>query len=151
MKRILPANTRIERVGRTVPVSCVDHLESLALVAITRLSGDTSPCLEANFPIVARESDHEASPEQSTAAQTALQDAWRVVVLDDPVNLMSYVVMVFKKVFGYDESRARKHMLEVHERGRSVLWVGVREQAEAYVFSLQQWHLSAVLERDESS
>jgi len=44
---------------------------------------------------------------------------WRVVVLNDPVNLMSYVVMVFKKVFGFDEARARRHMLE-SRAGRSV-------------------------------
>lgn len=88
-------------------------------------------------------------PESSTAAQTRLADAWHVVVLNDPVNLMSYVVMVFKKVFGFDEMTARKHMLEVHEEGRSVVWSGVREQAEAYVFTLQQWHLTAVLEAGE--
>jgi ATP-dependent Clp protease adaptor protein ClpS len=87
-----------------------------------------------------------------TRAATALQteDAWRVVVLNDPVNLMSYVVMVFKKVLGFDEARARKHMLEVHEQGRSVVWIGLRETAEAHVFSLQQWHLTAVLEQDET-
>jgi len=68
---------------------------------------------------------------------------WRVVVLNDPVNLMSYVVMVFKKVFGYDEQTARKKMLEVHEQGRSIVWSGLREKAEAYVFTLQQWHLTA--------
>ena len=88
----------------------------------------------------------------STQAVTALRLAgvWRVVVLNDPVNLMSYVVLVFKKVFGFDEQRARKHMLEVHEQGRSVVWSGLRENAEAYVFTLQQWHLSAVLEADET-
>jgi len=78
------------------------------------------------------------------------EDAWRVVVLNDPVNLMSYVVLVFKKVFGFDENRARRHMLEVHERGRSVVWSGLREQAEHYAFILQQWHLTAVLERHEA-
>lgn len=86
----------------------------------------------------------------ATAAETELADIWRVVVLNDPVNLMSYVVMVFKKVFGFDETRARRHMLEVHEQGRSVIWAGVREQAEAYVFTLQQWHLNAVIEADEA-
>ena len=79
-----------------------------------------------------------------------LEGAWRVVVLNDPVNLMSYVVLVFKKVFGFDDTRARKHMLEVHEQGRSVVWVGLREKAEAYLFTLQQWHLTAVLEADET-
>jgi ATP-dependent Clp protease adaptor protein ClpS len=90
------------------------------------------------------------SPDEAAATAVDLTEPWRVVVLNDPVNLMSYVVMVFKKVFGYDETRARRHMLEVHERGRSVLWTGVRERAEAYVFTLQQWHLTAVLESDEA-
>jgi len=89
-------------------------------------------------------------PSLATAPQTQRADVWHVVVLNDPVNLMSYVVMVFKKVLGFDEMTARKHMLEVHEQGRSVVWSGVREQAEAYVFTLQQWHLTAVIEADES-
>jgi len=84
------------------------------------------------------------------ATEVQLQDGWRVVVLNDPVNLMSYVVMVFKKVLGFDEAKARKHMLEVHEEGRSVVWIGHRETAEAHVFTLQQWHLTAVLEPDEA-
>jgi ATP-dependent Clp protease adaptor protein ClpS len=91
-----------------------------------------------------------ADPESSSATALQLEGVWRVVVLNDPVNLMSYVVLVFKKVFGFDESKARKHMLEVHEEGRSVVWVGLREKAEAYVFTLQQWHLTAVLEPDET-
>jgi ATP-dependent Clp protease adaptor protein ClpS len=84
------------------------------------------------------------------ATEVQLEDGWRVVVLNDPVNLMSYVVMVFKKVLGFDETKARKHMLEVHEQGRSVVWIGHRETAEAHVFTLQQWHLTAVLEPDEA-
>lgn len=89
-------------------------------------------------------------PQAETLTELALEGRWRVVVLNDPVNLMSYVVMVFRKVFGFDETRARKHMMEVHEQGRSVVWTGLREQAEAYVYTLQQWHLTAVLEADET-
>ncbi len=89
--------------------------------------------------------------ESATATVPRLADRWRVVVLNDPVNLMSYVVMVFRRVLGFDEVKARKHMLEVHERGRSVVWAGVREQAEAHAFALQQWHLTAVIEPDEAS
>jgi ATP-dependent Clp protease adaptor protein ClpS len=87
-------------------------------------------------------------PRGKTALQ--LEGAWHVVVLNDPVNLMSYVVMIFKKVFGFDETKARRHMLEVHEQGRSVVWTGHREKAEAYAFTLQQWHLTAVIEPDET-
>lgn len=90
-----------------------------------------------------------SSPAARPETELRLEDVWRVVVLNDPVNLMSYVVMVFKKVFGFDETKARRHMLEVHEQGRSVVWSGHRETAEAYVFTLQQWHLTAVLEADD--
>jgi ATP-dependent Clp protease adaptor protein ClpS len=90
------------------------------------------------------------STETQFAAETQLSGSWKVVVLNDPVNLMSYVILVFRKVFNFDETVARKHMLEVHEQGRSIVWVGIREKAEAYVFTLHQWHLSAVLERDEA-
>ena len=89
-------------------------------------------------------------PKEETRTELVLEGVWRVVVLNDPVNLMSYVVMVFKKVFGYDEQTARRKMLEVHEQGRSIVWSGLREKAEAYVFTLQQWHLTAVLEPDEA-
>lgn len=90
-----------------------------------------------------------ATPELDTIRKTELESSWKVVVLNDPVNLMSYVVLVFKKVFGFDETQARRHMLEVHEQGRSVVWTGSRERAETYVYTLQEWHLSAILERDE--
>jgi ATP-dependent Clp protease adaptor protein ClpS len=100
--------------------------------------------------VVVAETKTHPNPDQRTTVELQLEAAWRVVVLNDPVNLMSYVVLVFKKVFGFDESTARRHMLEVHEQGRSVVWSGSREKAEAYLFTLQQWHLTVVLEPDEA-
>jgi ATP-dependent Clp protease adaptor protein ClpS len=92
------------------------------------------------------------APRETEETETVLapQGPWRVVVLNDPVNTMSYVVLVFRKVFGFPEPTARRHMMEVHELGRSVVWSGLREQAELYAFALQQWHLTAVLESDET-
>lgn len=95
------------------------------------------------------DSARQHEPKAALAAQTQIAGAWRVVVLNDPVNRMSYVVMVLRRVFGFVEERARRHMLEVHESGRSTVWTGTREQAEAHVFALQQWHLTAVLEPEE--
>ncbi|MBO94840.1 MAG: ATP-dependent Clp protease adapter ClpS [Opitutales bacterium] len=89
------------------------------------------------------------TPEQDVREKDELAQPWKVIVLNDPVNLMSYVVMVFKKVFGYDDQKATIHMLEVHEQGRSVLWSGEREVAENYLYQLQQWRLRAVLESDD--
>lgn len=93
----------------------------------------------------------ESSPEVNVETESSLQPPWRVVVLDDPVNLMSYVVLVFKRVFGYSTEKARRHMMEVHTQGRSILWVGGREPAEGYVHTLQKWQLQAILEPGESS
>ncbi len=90
------------------------------------------------------------NPTPVTAPQPQLAELWRVVVLNDPVNRMSYVVMVLRRVLGFEEARARAHMLEVHESGRSIVWTGIREQAEAYVFALQQWHLTAVIQPHEA-
>ena len=99
--------------------------------------------------MTAAQSKTHGAPATQGATELDYEGLWRVVVLNDPVNLMSYVVLVFKKVFGFDEITARRHMLEVHEQGRSVVWSGVREKAEAYAFTLQQWHLTTVLERDD--
>ncbi len=82
-----------------------------------------------------------------TEAATARTTPWNVVVHNDPVNLMSYVTLVFRRVFGYPEARAQKHMLEVHELGRSILWTGDREKAEHYVQQLHGHLLLATLER----
>ena len=86
---------------------------------------------------------------EETEREVQLNKPWKVVVFNDPVNLMNYVVMVFKKVFGYDESKATKHMKEVHELGKSVLWVGDREKAESYAYQLQLWKLQTILDQDD--
>ncbi len=72
---------------------------------------------------------------------------WNVVVWDDPVNLMSYVVFVFRRVFGYPEPVARKLMLEVHHLGKAVVASEPRERAEMYVQQLHGYGLHATMER----
>lgn len=88
--------------------------------------------------------------ETSTVTIAAVDRPWHVVVCNDPVNLMTYVVMVFKKVFGYSNAKARKHMMEVHQLGESIVWTGEREKAENYVYLLQQWQLTAILRQDDA-
>ena len=64
------------------------------------------------------------------------------------MNLMQYVTHVFQTVFGWDRRKAEKHMLEVHEKGKSVLKRESLEKAEFYVHQLQKYTLHATLERD---
>lgn len=85
--------------------------------------------------------------EQESETEQELDLPWVVVVHNDPVNLMSYVTMVFQKVFGFSREKAEKHMLEVHQEGRSVVWSGLRERAELYVQQLHGYLLLATMER----
>lgn len=85
--------------------------------------------------------------QQETKTSEGLDVPWQVVVHNDPVNLMTYVTMVFQRVFGYPRSKAEEHMLEVHQKGRSILWSGMRERAELYVQQLHGHLLLATLER----
>jgi ATP-dependent Clp protease adaptor protein ClpS len=84
---------------------------------------------------------------EQTRPNEALDAPWNVVVLNDPINLMSYVTMVFQRVFGFPRAKAEHHMLEVHHKGRSVVWSGGREQAELYVHQLHSYQLLAQLEK----
>lgn len=84
-----------------------------------------------------------------TCESTALDVPWNVVVHDDPVNLMGYVTYVLMKIFGYNEKKAAVLMLEVHKRGRSIVWTGQREKAEFYVQQLQAHQLKTNLEKAE--
>lgn len=83
--------------------------------------------------------------------ETRLSRPWKVVVHDDPINLMVYVTHVFMQVFGYAKVRAEKHMLEVHRQGRSVLWTGTREKAEVYAMKLRASQLNTTLEQVEDA
>jgi len=85
--------------------------------------------------------------EQEARSEEDLDLPWQVVVHNDPVNLMSYVTMVFQRVFGYPREKAERHMLEVHHKGRSILWSGMRERAELYVQQLHGYLLLATLEK----
>ncbi|WP_407919296.1 ATP-dependent Clp protease adapter ClpS [Devriesea agamarum] len=91
-----------------------------------------------------------SSPESrgcTAPGATSLQEReWVTVVWNDPINLMSYVVYVFRRHFGYPLAKAERLMREVHEKGRAVVARGSREQAEADVFAMHSYGLHATLE-----
>jgi ATP-dependent Clp protease adaptor protein ClpS len=73
---------------------------------------------------------------------------WVVIVWNDPVNLMSYVVYVLQKLFHYSREKATRLMLDVHHKGKAVVSHGNREQAEADVSRLHAYGLWATMQRD---
>ena len=52
---------------------------------------------------------------------TDLDRPWKVIVWNDPINLMSYVTFVFQKLFGYSQEKAHQLMLDVHFKGKAVV------------------------------
>src|SRR6185436_7614451 len=75
-----------------------------------------------------------------------LDPGYLVICWDDPVNLMDYVTHVFQKVFGWQRQKAERHMLEVHNQGKSLLTRESLEKAEHYVHQLHHYGLHATME-----
>jgi ATP-dependent Clp protease adaptor protein ClpS len=76
------------------------------------------------------------------------QRPWIVIVWNDPINLMSYVTLVFRKLFGYTEEHATKLMLQVHNEGKAVVSSGTREKMEYDVGRLHAHGLWATMRQD---
>jgi ATP-dependent Clp protease adaptor protein ClpS len=97
------------------------------------------------MPLIINHPDVESL--ETTKLAEAFEKGWKVIVWNDHINLMAYVVYVFQKVLGFDETKARKHMLEVHNLGKSCVAVETREKAELYWQKLQHFGLKTTLER----
>ena len=82
-----------------------------------------------------------------TETDVDLDSPWQVIIYNDPVNLMSYVTLIIQKIFGYSHEKATMMMLDVHEKGRCIVWMGVREKAEFFAQQLQSHQLLAAIER----
>lgn len=86
---------------------------------------------------------------EESKPKSKLDPGFLVVCWNDPINLMDYVTHVFQRVFGWERKKAERHMLEVHEQGKSILTRDSLEKAEHYVHQLQKYSLTATLERSE--
>nr|WP_026851260.1 ATP-dependent Clp protease adapter ClpS [Glaciibacter superstes] len=93
-------------------------------------------------PDTAQRSDTREAP--------SLDNPWMVVVWNDPVNLMSYVVHVFRSYFGFSKEKAKRLMLQVHNDGRCVVASGNREQMERHVEAMHEYGLWATLAKTDA-
>lgn len=96
-------------------------------------------------PLVLPDTEEKAK----TLPKETHEPGYLVICWNDPVNFMDYVTHVFQVVFGWPKAKARKHMLQVHEQGKSLLTRETFEKAEHYVHQLQSYRLHATLEREE--
>ena len=88
-----------------------------------------------------------ASPELDEVVdlEAVTSGPWQTVVWNDPVNLLSYVVRVFREYFGYSQERATQLMLAVHHEGHAVVAEGAREQMELHAQAMHDYGLWATV------
>jgi len=108
------------------------------------------PATPDYFSVMAVVANPMVAPETGIKDDPAPQQepGYLVICWDDPVNLMQYVTHVFQVVFGWKKAKAERHMLEVHNQGKSVLARECLEKAEFYVHELQKYNLHATMERE---
>ncbi|HXR08117.1 MAG TPA: ATP-dependent Clp protease adapter ClpS [Candidatus Acidoferrum sp.] len=90
-----------------------------------------------------------AGKKEKTEPRELRDRGYVVICWNDPVNLMVYVTHVFQTVFGWPKARAERHMMQVHQAGKSALVRETFEKAEHYVHQLQGYGLQATMEREE--
>jgi ATP-dependent Clp protease adaptor protein ClpS len=78
-------------------------------------------------------------------SETFSPGPWQTVVWNDPVNLMSYVVHVFRSYFGYPPAEATRLMLAVHHDGHAIVAEGPREQMELHARAMHDHGLWATV------
>jgi ATP-dependent Clp protease adaptor protein ClpS len=90
-----------------------------------------------------------ATPEldETILLEAAPLEPWEVVVWNDPVNLMSYVVRVFRTYFGYSVDRATTLMLAVHHDGHAIVATGPRETMEVHAQAMHDYGLWATVRK----
>ena len=86
--------------------------------------------------------------EPDTGTEEGIDTPWVVIVWNDPINLMSYVAFVLRKLFGHSRAKAEKLMMQVHLEGKAVVSSGTRAEAERDVFRLHEHGLWATMQQD---
>lgn len=85
--------------------------------------------------------------DEATDLSAAPLEPWQVIVWNDPVNLMSYVVRVFRTYFGYTQEHATRLMLAVHHEGHAIVATGPRETMEVHAQAMHDYGLWATVRK----
>lgn len=89
-------------------------------------------------------------PEVLSNPETQLtgEKEWRLIVWNDPVNLMSYVAYVFRSYFGFTSDKAESLMMQVHTEGFCTVRSGAREAIESDVQAMHGFGLQATMTQE---
>lgn len=79
--------------------------------------------------------------------KTSYDKGYAVILWDDDVNDMEYVVMCICKIMKFSFTKAEEHMVEAHKKGKTVLILTNLERGELYSQQLGSAGLSVTLEK----
>ena len=85
--------------------------------------------------------------EHDTVSGLIHEDMMQVVLFNDDVNSMEYVILCLMKIFGHTEPLAARIMAEAHEQGKAIAEVEAKSQAALHVAQLGSCGLTAVMEK----
>ena len=69
-------------------------------------------------------------PEVDSSTEERLEVLYHVILLNDEDHTYDYVIEMLQKLFGFGESRALRHAVEVDTRGTTILITCDLEKAE---------------------
>ena len=78
--------------------------------------------------------------EPETDTRPKLLPPYHVIIENDDDHSQMFVVMVLRKVFGYDETQATDLMHTAERAGEAVVWTGPKEVAELKLDQLRTFH-----------
>ena len=71
-----------------------------------------------------------AEPEVENDTSDKLQPLYHVILLNDDDHTYDYVIEMLEKIFGFSESKALSHAVEVDTKGTTILLTCELEKAE---------------------
>jgi ATP-dependent Clp protease adaptor protein ClpS len=86
--------------------------------------------------------------EPETDTRPKLLPPYHVLIENDDDHSQLFVVMVLRKVFGYDDTKAVELMMTAHTAGEAVVWTGPKEVAELKLDQLRTFHEKRDNDRD---
>ena len=71
--------------------------------------------------------------EEQTAEETALAPPWKVILLNDEVTTVEFVISLLLKIFRKERAEAVRLTWEIHYTGSALVTVTTLERAELYL------------------
>jgi ATP-dependent Clp protease adaptor protein ClpS len=81
-----------------------------------------------------------AVAEPTTESQTPLMPQYHIIIENDDVHTMHFVVVVLKTVFGHSFETCFELTYQAHTDGEAVVWTGSKEVAELKVDQVRTFH-----------